>query len=245
MPESPAFRELRRVADNLTQSVAHHAYFGQEFADRYGLPSLLLPAYTDLSEYEKVAAPQKDMLIIYSPDFAVHREGCLAEMKAGLPGYKFVEITGMSFDHYMDLASRCRYAVSFGEGFDGYVAQPIYQGGIGLTLFNEEFFPSASFRRFPNFFADPSTMGREAVELIGRLDGSEEEYVALNRRLVQEWEALYSYSDYVFRIGLLARKEFEIFPSQATVKKPQDEGRSVRESRTSVPSRRPRVARPA
>ena len=52
MPEKEEFSDLRAFAYELTQSVAHHAYFSQQHADRYELPTLLLPAYTDLSSYE-------------------------------------------------------------------------------------------------------------------------------------------------------------------------------------------------
>src|SRR4029078_4573986 len=51
MPDKEEFANLRSLADQLTQSVAHHAYFGQSFSDRYDVPMLLLPPYTDLSGY--------------------------------------------------------------------------------------------------------------------------------------------------------------------------------------------------
>ena len=70
MPDKETYEDLRALAHELTQSVAHHAYFGQAFADHYDMPMLLLPAYTDLSDYNALPFEEKDKLIIYSPDDA-------------------------------------------------------------------------------------------------------------------------------------------------------------------------------
>lgn len=211
MPEPETFRDLRRIADSIGQSVSHHAFFGQAFADHYDLPSLLLPAYTDLTPYPPLPATEKENLIIYSDDEAPYRRAVLEKL-AQLDDYRLVRIRDMDFDSYMDLATRCRFSVSFGEGFDGYVAQPIYQGGIGFALFTDEFFPDSSYRGFETFFGSEEEMIDEIVPTIRRLEADPARYVALNRALRAKWDALYSYDDYVARIGRLVRGEYELFP---------------------------------
>ena len=212
MPESVELASVRELAHNLTQSVAHHSYYGQSFADKYDLPTLLLPAYTDLSAYNPSTYENKDNLIIYSLDEAPHKEAVLAKLFAALPEYEFVEIKGITFDEYMDLATRCKFSISFGEGFDGYVAQPIYQGGIGMTVYNEEYFPSEDFLRYENFFESEEDMIDNIVDVIKSLDADKERYTELNKALVAEWDKLYSYDDYVKQIKKLINKEFELYP---------------------------------
>jgi len=211
MPEPQQFRDLRQIAHTIGQSVSHHAFFGQEFADHYDLPTLLLPAYTDLTPYPPIAFPEKENLIIYSDDDAPYKREVLARL-ATLNEYKLVKIRDMTFDTYMDLATRCRFSVSFGEGFDGYVAQPMYQGGIGLALYTDEFFPDSSYKAFENFFDSEEDMVNQIVPTIRRLEKDRERYEALNRAMRAKWDALYSYDDYVARIGKLIRMEYEIFP---------------------------------
>ncbi len=212
MPEPDEFSDLRRIADEITQSVAHHAYFGQEFANKYNLPTILIPAYTDLSAYPSSRFVDKEDLIIYSKDSAPHKEDCLRVIRSSLPHYRLVEIRSMSFDDYMELATRCRFSISFGEGFDGYVAQPIYQGGIGITVHNKDFFPSEDFLRFPNFFRDSGDLLENVVDLISGLESDEIKYDNLNREIVAEWNKLYVYDDIVKKALQLMKRQFDLYP---------------------------------
>lgn len=216
MPKPSKFRDLRRIADTVGQSVSHHAYFGQEFADYYNLPSLLLPAYTDLSAYPPAAFEEKEDIILYSDDNSPYREAVLSRL-AGLEGYQLVKVQGMTFDKYMDYANRCRFSVSFGEGFDGYVAQPIYQGGIGFALYNDEFFPGPEFKKFENFFVSEAEMIEQIVPTIQRLQHDKKRYELLNQALRAKWDELYSYEDYVRRIKKLIMSDYDIYPQTESV----------------------------
>jgi hypothetical protein len=215
MPERRLFEDLRGIATRLTQSVAHHAYFGQEFADRYDLPTLLLPAYTDLSAYTPIELEEKEKLIIYSPDESACKEAVLNSIKTGLPQYRLVEIRDITFDKYMDLATRCRFSISFGEGFDGYVAQPTYQNGIGFAVYNEDFFPSAKLRDLPNIFSSDDDMIENIVPRIKEFEADPAHYRRVNSFMKSVYDQLYSKADYLMRIEMLVNQQFEVFPSGA------------------------------
>ena len=213
MPEKDKFRDLRRLTDSIGQSVAHHAYANQERADRYDLPTLLVPAYTDISQYLPSTFEEKEKLIIYSQDQALYKDACLDRLREGLPEYKFVEINDITFDRFMDLATKCMFSISFGEGFDGYVSQPIYQGGIGFAVYTDEFFPSDSFLQYENFFASESSMIKDIVNVMRALESDRARYTNLNTALRAEWEKLYRYDEYLEKLKKLALREYEIFPS--------------------------------
>jgi hypothetical protein len=212
MPEKGEFEDLRAFADELTQSVAHHAYFTQAHADRYDLPTLLLPPYTDLSSYEVIDRNEKQKLIIYSPDDGQHREPVLKAIKQGLPDYQLLEIQGITFDKFMELATRCLFSISFGEGFDGYVAQPIHQGGIGFAVYRPEYFPSEKLRELPNFFSSEQDMIDNLVPRIRALEKDEALYRRTNRAMIDVYSRLYSREDYMKRVEKLIKREFEFFP---------------------------------
>ncbi|WP_156518466.1 hypothetical protein [Sphingobium sp. EP60837] len=211
MPEADKFRDLRRISDSIGQSISHHAFFGQEWADRYDLPSLLLPAYTDLRQYPASNFGEKEDIIIYSLDDAPYKQEVLERLNK-MGDYELIEIRDITFDTYMDLATRCRFSVSFGEGFDGYVAQPIYQGGIGLALYTDEFFPDQSYKKFDNFFSTDREMIDQIVPTIRRLETDPNRYTALNTALRSKWDELYNFDDYVARIENLMKKKYEILP---------------------------------
>lgn len=212
MPERHELEDIRALADELTQSVAHHAYFGQSFADRYATPLLLLPAYTDLSPYDPLPAEEKQNLIIYSPDEAPWKERMLETLAAGLPDYELREIRNINFDTFMDLATRCRFSITFGEGFDGYLAQPIYQGGVGFAVYNQEFFPSDALLSFDNIFASEDEM---LCGIIGRIRAMETDldlYRRTNERMIEVYNSLYSRTEYLKRVEMLLNRQFEIKP---------------------------------
>lgn len=218
MPESNEFEDLRSLStDHLSQSVAHHAYFSQEYADRYNLLTLLLPAYTDLSGYSPTKASEKQDIIIYSPDDAPHKRACLDLINNNFPNYKLIEIRNITFEDFMELATVCKFSISFGEGFDGYVAQPMYQGGLGLTIFKSEFFPDRSFLDHDVFFENSDAMLRNVCDVIDRYSRDHESYNALNRELIRKYDSLYCFDDYIAKINKLVGRQFDIRPGNADI----------------------------
>ena len=169
MPEPAQLSGLKSIAQEVSQSVAHHAYSGQEIAAKYGLPTLLLPAYTDLSAYPGCGFDGKEKLIIYSLDEAGYKDRCLKAVAEAFPDFRLVEIRGITFDQFMDLATRCMFSITFGEGFDGYLAQPTLQGGIGFAVYNDDFFPSVHFKDYPNIFDDEDDLVDKIVAVMRRL----------------------------------------------------------------------------
>src|SRR5208337_2283072 len=213
MPERDKFSKIYQLSNNVTQSVAHHAYFNQHIADKYDLPTLLLPPYTDLSAYPPSKDDEKEGFIIYSPDEADYKTACLEKIRAELPEFTLVEIKDITFDNFMDHATRCLFSITFGEGFDGYLAQPIHQGGIGFAVYDERFFPSVHFKKYYNIFSTPTDMTEGICDKIRFLNEDREFYRRLNSEFVAEYERLYKLDDYIGRLAKLARRQFEIFPS--------------------------------
>jgi len=212
MPSRDNFDELRAISDGVSQSVAHHAYFNQEVADRYDLPTMLLPAYTDLSNYEPLKFENKEKLIIYSPDEAPWRNEVLEVLRRELPDYKLQEIRDITFDKFMDLATRCRFSITFGEGFDGYLAQPIHQGGVSFAVFNDEFFPSSDMLNFVNIFSSSEDFIENIASRIRVLESDPEAYRMANTAMCGIYAALYSREDYVERVLKLVNRNFEYYP---------------------------------
>lgn len=208
MPPRAAVDRLRALTPVVTQSVAHHAYFTREVAERWGLPTMLLPAFTDLSPYPPASFAEKEKLIIHSPDPAPHKAAVLAALVRELPDYELREIRGISFDTFMDLATRCMFSVTFGEGFDGYFSQPIQQGGLSFAIFEERFFPSKDLGARENMLRDGDDMIARLPGLIRAFSGDEARYRAVGDAWRATIDALYDREDYRRRIGELVRGEF-------------------------------------
>lgn len=212
MPDWGDFKSLFDLTRSVTQSVAHHAYFSQEMANRYRIPTMLLPAYTDLSQYAPAGFDCRDRLIVYSLDNAPQKKECLNRIATRFPDFELIEIKGITFDKYMEYATRCMFAITFGEGFDGYLAQPIQQGGVSFAVYNDDFFPSGRFKEYFNIFSSPEEMVDEICERMSILLGDEARYSALSAAFQQEYKILYSYEEYVDQLRKLSLKQFEIAP---------------------------------
>ena len=214
MPTTAALQPLRDLAQGVSQSVAHHAYFGQSFADSYMLPTLLLPAYTDLSEYPAITFEEKEKLIIYSPDDSAFKRPVLEAISSQMPDYELREIRNITFDQFMHLATRCRFSITFGEGFDGYLIQPMQQNGIGFAVYNKEFFPSEKLLNFYNIFSTGDAMVAGIVEKMRVLESNADLYRTTNRAMMDVHEELYSRQDYLNRIERLIHRDFDLYPPQ-------------------------------
>lgn len=210
MPEADKLRTLKSNFTSVGQSVAHHAYYGKEFVDRYGTDLILLPAFTDLSNYPPVPFAEKAKLIIYSPDEAPHKKRCISLLKKCLPDFEFVEIWEITFDKYMEYASKCMFSITFGEGFDGYLAQPMLQGGMGFAVYNKEFFPSEEFLDYFNIFESQEEMLAELPNRISTLINSPDFYKKLNLDFQSSHNKLYSRNDYIERVKKLCQMDYDL-----------------------------------
>ena len=212
MPPPSAFSRLRAIATGLSQSVAHHAYFRQTLTDTYNLPTLLLPAYTDLSDYMTIPRAEKRKLIIYSPDDSKLKQHILQDLRHKLPEYQLLEIRNMSFDDYMHYATICRYAITFGEGFDGYLAQPSNQGGVAFAAHNSNYFPDHDFSAYKNIFRDEQDMYQRISQTIQELDDSDDQYAMVTAKMRTLYESLYSPDKYRSQVLRLALRQFDLMP---------------------------------
>jgi hypothetical protein len=158
----------------------------------------------------------KERLIIYSPDEAAHKDRCLKKISQSLPDFQLVEIKNITFDHYMELATRCMFSITFGEGLDGYLSQPFLQGGVSFAVFNNDFFPcSPDFRQLKSIFLCESDMLENIVQRITALSSNQTLYESTNIAFRQMHDALYNYGEYQVQIKKLAMKKFDTIPRGA------------------------------
>lgn len=215
MPEAHQLNELRALAQHLTQTTAHHRYATQAVADQFNMPTLLLPAYTDLSMYRPTEFEDKRDLVIYSPDAHPAKADILAAIGKALPRYELREIRGIPFSEYMTLATQARFAITFGEGFDGYLAQPIRQGGVSFAVYNEDFFPSEEYLAYPNIFSSYEEMQNNIVAVMKDLLTNPDEYRDLSAALKRASDNLYSYDAYLASIAHFYEGRFDFTPQAA------------------------------
>lgn len=140
MPSMENLTHLKVLTPHLTQTTAHSRSNSQETADSWNTPVLHLSAVF-WKDYPFVPYEEKKNWIAYSPDQNPLAKAILLALRSHLPHFRFIKISGVSYNKYLKIISQSKYVISFGEGWDGYFFEPYYCGTLGCTARNDVFFP--------------------------------------------------------------------------------------------------------
>lgn len=211
MSEPSVLVDLRKLTNKITQTVAHYKSATAENIRKYGIPSHLIPAYIDISMYGKTDYHQKENLIAYSNDECAEKTWVLQSLKKALPDYKFIEIHGMKFTRYVDTITRAKYTISFGEGFDAYLMQPLEVGSLGIAVYNEVFFPSPELRKWENIFESYSDLVENFPKLVDAHLKNSGLYRSLVADFLERLQGWYDPNDYQARIRNFYLHKYDYF----------------------------------
>lgn len=215
MPSQEVVAELYKITPNITQTVAHQRYASQDIADAYLIPTHLLTVYLDQSQYIQKDFDKKEKLILYSPDDNSHKTKVLRELAENLSEYEFLEINNVTYSQYKKLIAKAAYTITFGEGFDGYFIEPAFSGSIPIAVYNDTFFPSMEYKKFPNVFTSYDGLSKSASSVIKGLDKAK--YNSLNSSLAEELAKTYSRNVYVKNIQLFYERKYTFKPSSSAL----------------------------
>lgn len=162
-----------------TMTIAHKQYAKIEKRKEYNLPLHLLSPWLNPVPYRVRSYEEKENLIIYSPDkiqwipnkCELSKTEIINALKSKLPNYKFVEIYDIKYDDYKELASKAKFAITFGEGLDGYFTETIFSGGVSFAVYNEFFF-TEEYKNLNTLFKSFNELNDNIVDKIISLDNS-------------------------------------------------------------------------
>ena len=181
MPSIDYINFLKSKFNSATITVAHKKYATLEKREQYNLPLHLLSPWLNPVPYKIRSYEEKENLIIYSPDkiqwipneTTLTKEEIIKNLESKLPNYIFKEIKDLKYDDYKELASKAKFAITFGEGLDGYFTETVFSGGISFAVYNEYFF-SEEFKNLETLFCSFNDLNEKIVEKIKSLDNKEE-----------------------------------------------------------------------
>jgi len=139
IPSKVHVEALQRLG-TVTCTTAHLAYSNKETEARLGCPVHHFSAWVSPDKYRYVKYEEKENLVILSPDCHPRRKEILDTILSEMGHFKFVTIKKMTYEDYKKLIARAKFSLTFGEGLDGYFAEPILSGGIGSAVYNNKFF---------------------------------------------------------------------------------------------------------
>ena len=214
MPEPEKLKDLYKLTNNITQTIAHDRYATQEVCDKWQIPTHLFSVNIDLTKYKAYPFDEKEKIIVLSPDWNEHKERIIEKLEKKLPDWKLITVNNMTFTEYMDLISRAFFTITFGEGFDGYFLQPPVVESIGFAVYNNEFFPSENWLKFDNVFKSYDEMHENIVGIIKQLQSDRESYLSLSKQVKTEHDKLYSYEKFHSNLKRFYNKDYDFVPVQ-------------------------------
>lgn len=213
MPEPEKLRDLYKLTNNITQTLAHDRYATQEVCDKWQIPTHLFSVNIDLSKYKSYSFDEKEKIIVLSPDCNENKEKIVKKLEKELPDWKLITVNNMTFTEYMDLISRAFFTITFGEGMDGYFGQPQYVNSVGFAVYNDEFFPNNNWKNFENVYASYDEMYENIVADVKKYSQNKEKYEKIIKDFINENSKLYQISKFYDNLKRFYKKEYDFITS--------------------------------
>lgn len=205
MPSYEEIKDLMKITSNLTMTIAHKKYCTKELRNQYKMPVHMLSA-DYLAEYKIKNYKLKKDIIIYSPDAHPLKIKIINKIKKELSSFKLVEIKNMKYKEYLKIISEAKYAITFGEGLDGYFLEPIRCGGISFATYNKDFF-SDIYIEIPTLYESYEEMFAKIVDDICTIEKTKN-YDELSKKLCEIQNKEYSREEYIENIELYYKEQY-------------------------------------
>lgn len=197
--------KLRRLG-RLTCTTAHEKYSTLELGKKLGMPLHRLSVFTSPEQYDAKKYSEKEDLMIVSPDRHARKSEVLCMIARKFPQLRIQIINNLTYEEYKKIISRAKWALTFGEGLDGYFVETIFSGGIGFSAYNQRFF-TEDFKSLRTVYGNYDALIKNICSDIKQLD-NEKTYTAYQKEQYDLCHKHYRYDEYVRNLRLFYTEEY-------------------------------------
>jgi hypothetical protein len=205
MPTADTIRKLRQASTTLTTTTAHDRYCNDSYRKQWDIPIHKFSVWISPEKYIFAKYPEKENLIVISPDHHPSRDSIVNRLQ-NVPELKTQTIQNLSYDEYKATIAKAKWTLTFGEGLDGYLIEPIFSGAIGFAVYNEEFF-TTDFKELSTIYGSYEVLGNKIVNDIRFFD-EESRYNVYQKKQFDICASHYSHEVYVKNIIAFYNKEY-------------------------------------
>lgn len=180
VPTVEHIEQLKKIG-LVTCTTAHKQYSTIELRNQLGIPLHYLFTYGSPEQYQRKKYHEKDNLMIVSPDKHPEKAKILNLIASKCPNLKIQVIEGITYEEYKEIISKAKWALTFGEGLDGYFSETIFSGGIGFAVYNGRFF-TENFKSLKTVYKDYATLAENICSDIWELDNNTEYAIYQNKQ---------------------------------------------------------------
>ena len=205
MPSLKDIQLLKKCANLVTATTAHQQYCSQKYRDAYQIPLHKFSVWISPEKYFFRTYEEKENLMVVSPDEHPEREAILGRLGT-IPNLQIVVIQDLTYEQYKEMIAKAKWSLTFGEGLDGYLIEPIFSGAIGFAVYNDVFFTD-DFINWKTLYKSSAELAEKIVFDVGKLDHAEE-FKRYQRQQFELCEKYYSQEEYKANLAAFYRKEY-------------------------------------
>ena len=198
MPSIETINNLKLYCNRLTNTTAHESYSNQEHRDKFGIPLHHLSACCSYDNYFFKKYEKKENVILVSPDKNKYKDKILKKIKTELATFKIIIIQNLLWSEYKKIISNAKFCITFGEGFDGYLIEPIFSGSISFGVYNKNFFTD-DYKNFPTVYKNYDDMYENICTDIKKYDNINK-YTLDNQIMYDCLKKMYSFEIYQSKV---------------------------------------------
>jgi hypothetical protein len=207
MPSREVIQRLEKLASKVTATTAHQKYCNERYRREQGIPLHKFSVWISPEKYTFRNYAEKENLIVVSPDIKPLKQAVLDKLST-IPGLRIQVIQNLTYEKYKETIARAKWALTFGEGLDGYIIEPIFSGAIGFAVYNEEFF-TPDFQPLPTIYASYERLLERISDDIRRLDDADK-FVACQKEQFALCARYYSYDHYLANIKAFYKGQYSL-----------------------------------
>ena len=205
LPSNKTIMKLQKFG-KLTSTTAHSKYSTIELKNRLGFPLHKLSVYVSPEQYYLRKYREKENLMIVSPDRHPRKTEILKLIEKELPLAKNQDYQKLTYEEYKETISRAKWALTFGEGLDGYFVETIFSGGIGFSVYNAKYF-TKDFGSLRTVYGSYEILIQNLCKDILELD-NEKAYVDYQNRQFELCSKRYDYRNYLKNLEAFYKGEY-------------------------------------
>lgn len=207
IPSREALKKLE-VLGKVTCTTAHEAYSGHETEERIGCRIHKLSVWASPEQYLKRGYSEKNDLMVISHDQHELKSEVLGVIARRFPKLRLQVIRNISYEEYKTVISKAKWAITFGEGLDGYFIEPIFSGCIAFAVYNDRFF-TEDFKTLETVYPNYETLIQNICSDLIELD-NESSYTQYQSKQFELCAKYYDYNVYVDNVALFYSKYYSI-----------------------------------
>lgn len=205
LPSNKYIQALGKLG-KLTSTTAHSKYSTIELRNRLGFPLHKLSVYVSPEQYSKKPYGEKENLLIVSPDPNSRKKEILNLIHRELPELQIKIIQNLTYEQYKQTISRAKWALTFGEGLDGYFVEPVFSGAISFSVYRPEFF-TKEFQQMRTVYSSYDVLAKKICGDFRYFDSSKT-FIVYQQQQFDLCAKEYNHANYVKNLELFYKGKY-------------------------------------